>query len=172
MPDISLYEAPMTLEGHGRPSVFLAGQVGQKYKDLDSGLEYVCTGERGFIKVDGDDQSEMYNWELVESSGSTGGGSPFIVTLDVDVSSGSMKVSDEGKDVMDEIDSNYKAGNPVSAIVTYTITPGSKPVTVNFWLVAVQRDNYCFITSGGTYIMITPNLTLRWDAREEQIVQQ
>ena len=63
-----------TLEGHGRPNVFLAGQVGQKYKDLDSGLEWVCTGERGFIKVDGDDQSEMYNWELVESSGSTGGG--------------------------------------------------------------------------------------------------
>ena len=62
------------LEGHGRPNVFLAGQVGQKYKDLDSGLEYVCTGERGFIKVDGDDQSEMYNWELVESGGSTGGG--------------------------------------------------------------------------------------------------
>ena len=61
------------LEGHGRPNVFLAGQVGQKYKDLDSGLEWVCTGERGFIKVDGDDQSEMYNWELVESGGSTGG---------------------------------------------------------------------------------------------------
>ena len=65
MADVSLYEAPRTLEGHGRPNVFLAGQVGQKYKDLDSGLEYVCTGERGFIKVDGDDQSEMYNWELV-----------------------------------------------------------------------------------------------------------
>ena len=65
--------ADTTLEGHGKPNVFLAGQVGQKYKDLDSGLEYVCTGERGFIRVDGDDQSEMYNWELVESGGSTGG---------------------------------------------------------------------------------------------------
>lgn len=74
MADVSLYEAPRTLEGHGRPNVFLAGEVGQKYKDLDSGLEWVCTGERGFIKVDGDDQSEMYNWELVESGGSTGGG--------------------------------------------------------------------------------------------------
>ena len=63
MADVSLYEAPVILEGHGRPNVFLLGQVGQKYKDLDSGLEYVCTGERGFIKVDGDDQSEMYNWE-------------------------------------------------------------------------------------------------------------
>ena len=66
--------ADRNLEGHGRPNVFLAGKVGQKYKDLDSGLEWVCTGERGFIKVDGDDQSEMYNWELVESGGSTGGG--------------------------------------------------------------------------------------------------
>ena len=72
--------ALVILEGHGRPSVFLAGQVGQKYKDLDSGLEWVCTGERGFIKVDGDDQSEMYNWELVESGGSTGGG-VFIVNF-------------------------------------------------------------------------------------------
>lgn len=61
--------AGTTLTGHGRPSVFLAGEVGQKYKDLDSGLEYVCRGERGFIRVDGDDQSEMYNWELVESGG-------------------------------------------------------------------------------------------------------
>ena len=68
------------LQGHGRPNVFLAGKVGQKYKDLDSGLEWVCKGERGFIKVDGDDQSEMYNWELVESGGSTGGG-VFIVTV-------------------------------------------------------------------------------------------
>lgn len=65
--------ADVILQGHGRPNVFLAGKVGQKYKDLDSGLEWVCTGERGFIKVDGDDQSEMYNWELVESGGSTGG---------------------------------------------------------------------------------------------------
>ena len=32
------------LQGHGRPNVFLVGQVGQKYKDLDSGLEYVCIG--------------------------------------------------------------------------------------------------------------------------------
>ena len=30
--------AAETLTGHGRPNVFLAGQVGQKYKDLDSGL--------------------------------------------------------------------------------------------------------------------------------------
>lgn len=115
----------------------------------------------------------MYNWELVESSGSTGGGSPFIVTLDVDVSSGSMTVSDKGKDVMDEIDSNYKAGNPVSAVVTYTVTLGSKPVTTNFWLVAVQSSDYCFITSGGTYIIIAPaSGKHRWAATETQIVQQ
>ena len=172
MADVSLYEAPMTLEGHGRPNVFLAGQVGQKYKDLDSGLEYVCTGERGFIKVDGDDQSEMYNWELVESGGSTGGGSPFIVTLDVDGSSGSMAVSDKGKDVMDEIDSNYKAGKPVNAVVNYTVTLGSKPATVNFWLVAVQSNNYYFMTASGTYILVLPDLVLRWSVRIEQIVKQ
>ena len=157
MPDVSLYEAPMTLEGHGRPNVFLAGQVGQKYKDLDSGLEWVCKGERGFIKVDGDDQSEMYNWELVEY-----GGSPFIVALDADVSSGSMTVSDKGKDVMDEIDSNYKAGKPVNAVLNYTVTVSNKPVTGTLWLVAVKNDNYFFMTTGGNCIRVYPDTSFRW----------
>ena len=169
MADVSLYEAPVILEGHGRPSVFLAGKVGQIYKDLDSGLEYVCRGERGFIKVDGDDQSEMYNWELVESGGSTGGCSPFIVTLDVDASSGSissMAVSDKGKDVMDEIDSNYKAGKPVNAVITYTATIDSKPVTATLWLVSVQNDDYFFMTLGGVCIRIAPSTSHRWVVTE------
>lgn len=161
MADVSLYEAPVILEGHGRPNVFLAGRVGQKYKDLDSGLEWVCKGERGFIRVDGDDQSEMYNWELVES-----GGSPFIVTLDVDVSSSSMDVSDKGKDVMDEIDSNYKAGKPVNAVVNYTATLDSNPVTVTLWLVAVQNDNYFFMTAGGNCIRVYPSTSSRWTLSE------
>ena len=105
MPDVSLYEAPMTLEGHGRPNVFLAGQVGQKYKDLDSGLEWVCTGERGFIKVDGDDQSEMYNWELVESSGSTGGG-VFTVNIMVDLE-GNFTADKSFNEINTAIDSGF-----------------------------------------------------------------
>ena len=115
--------------------------------------------------------------EMVSSGGgigggSTGGGSPFIVTLDVDVSSGSMSVSDKGKDVMDEIDSNYKAGKPVNAVVNYTVTIGSKPVTITFWLVAVQSDNYFFMTASGTYILVFPDLGFRWRVEEQQIVQQ
>ena len=66
------------LEGHGRPNVFLAGEVGQKYKDLDTNIEYVCRGERGFIRVDGDDQSEMYNWDMIESSG---GGNELLLSI-------------------------------------------------------------------------------------------
>ena len=100
----------------------------------------------------------MYNWELVES----GGGSPFIVTLDVDASSGSMSVSDKGKDVMDEIDSNYKAGKPVNAVVTYTATIDSKPVTATLWLVTVQNDDYFFMTLGGTCIRIAQSTSHRW----------
>ena len=80
------------LQGNGRPSVFLEGYIGQKYEDLDSGLIYVCTGERGFIRVDGDDQSEMYNWELVESSGSTGGG---VFTVNITVVSEGNYTSDK-----------------------------------------------------------------------------
>ena len=173
------------LTGHGAPSVLLPGSKGQIYEDLDTGRLYECKGERGFIRVDGDDRDNQFNWVLKgvdisyndlqdkpEQGGSTGGGSPFIVTLDVDVSSGSMEVSDKGKDVMDEIDSNYKAGKPVNAVVTYTITPGAKPVTVNFWLVVVQADNYYFMTAVGTYIIVFPDLRLRWSVREEQNVQQ
>ena len=102
--------ADTILEGHGRPNVFLAGQVGQKYKDLDSGLEWVCTGERGFIKVDGDDQSEMYNWELVESGGSTGGGRFDINVTSID---GSTCTLDK---TFDEIKSAYDSGMVVSVI--------------------------------------------------------
>ena len=105
MADVSLYEAPVILQGHGRPNVFLAGQVGQKYKDLDSGLEWVCAGERGFIKVDGDDQSEMYNWELVESCGSTGGG---VFTVNIMVVSEVDYTSDKTyNEVKTAIDSGF-----------------------------------------------------------------
>ena len=98
------------LKGHGRPSVFLAGQVGQKYKDLDSGLEWVCTGERGFIKVDGDDQSEMYNWELVESGGSTGGG---VFTVNFTQNEDKSVTSDK---TLDEIVQAYNNGMVVRAV--------------------------------------------------------
>lgn len=108
MADVSLYEAPVILEGHGRPNVFLAGQVGQKYKDLDSGLEYVCTGERGFIKVDGDDQSEMYNWELVESGGSTGG--VFTVNFTIDPSNQHIALPDK---TLDELNNAVDRGDRV-----------------------------------------------------------
>ena len=72
------------LEGHGRPNVFLAGEVGQKYKDLDSGLEWVCRGERGFVRVDGDDKSEMYNWDMIESGG--GGNELLLGIIDRSIS--------------------------------------------------------------------------------------
>ena len=103
--------APGNLEGHGRPNVFLAGQVGQKYKDLDSGLEYVCTGERGFIKVDGDDQSEMYNWELVESGGSTGG----VFTVNFTKNEDKSVTSDK---TLDEITTAKQSGQVVTGNIT------------------------------------------------------
>ena len=112
MADVSLYEVPRTLEGHGRPNVFLAGQVGQKYKDLDSGLEYVCKGERGFIKVDGDDQSEMYNWELVESGGSTGGG---VFTVNFTKNEDNSVTSDK---TLDEINTAKQSGQVVTGNIT------------------------------------------------------
>lgn len=106
--------AGTTLTGHGRPNVFLAGQVGQKYKDLDSGLEYVCTGERGFIKVDGDDQSEMYNWELVESGGSTGGVFTVNVTQNEDGPTSSDKTYNE---IITAIDSGLICQAKIDALV-------------------------------------------------------
>lgn len=52
------------LTGHGAPSVLLPGAKGQIYEDLDTGRLYECKGERGFIKVDGDDQGNQFNWVL------------------------------------------------------------------------------------------------------------
>lgn len=52
------------LTGHGAPSVLLPGAKGQIYEDLDTGRLYECRGERGFIKVDGDDQDNQFNWVL------------------------------------------------------------------------------------------------------------
>ena len=42
----------------------LSGWKGQIYIDQLTGDEYECTGERGFIKVDGDDQDNQFNWIL------------------------------------------------------------------------------------------------------------
>ena len=52
------------LTGYGKPSVLLPGSKGQIYIDQLTGDEYECTGERGFIKVDGDDQDNQFNWIL------------------------------------------------------------------------------------------------------------
>ena len=64
----------------------MPGAKGQIYEDLDTGRLYECKGERGFIKVDGDDQDNQFNWVLKgvdisyndlqdkpEQGGSTGG---------------------------------------------------------------------------------------------------
>ena len=74
------------LTGYGKPSVLLPGLKGQIYEDLDTGRLYECKGERGFIRVDGDDQDNQFNWVLKgvdisyndlqdkpEQGGSTGG---------------------------------------------------------------------------------------------------
>ncbi len=140
--------AGTTLQGHGRPNVFLAGQVGQKYKDLDSGLEYVCTGERGFIKVDGDDQSEMYNWELVESSGSTGGG---LFTVTVTPNGDGSYSSDK---TFAEIGEAYVNGMCVTALLHGLI----------FHPITVDSDRIAFLSwmieegAGAVYlVMVKPN---------------
>ena len=52
------------LTGYGKPSVLLPGFKGQIYIDQLTGDEYECKGERGFIRVDGDDQDNQFNWIL------------------------------------------------------------------------------------------------------------
>ena len=52
------------LRGYGKPSVLLPGWKGQIYIDQLTGDEYECKGERGFIRVDGDDQDNQFNWIL------------------------------------------------------------------------------------------------------------
>lgn len=52
------------LTGYGKPSVLFPGSKGQIYIDQLTGDEYECKGERGFIRVDGDDQDNQFNWVL------------------------------------------------------------------------------------------------------------
>ena len=52
------------LTGYGKPSVLFPGSKGQIYIDQLTGDEYECKGERGFIRVDGDDQVNQLNWVL------------------------------------------------------------------------------------------------------------
>ena len=52
------------LTGYGKPSVLLRGLKGQIYVDQLTGDEYECKGERGFIRVDGDDHDNQFNWVL------------------------------------------------------------------------------------------------------------
>lgn len=52
------------LTGYGKPSVLLPGVKGQIYVDKLTGNEYECKGERGFVRVDGDDQDNQFNWVL------------------------------------------------------------------------------------------------------------
>lgn len=69
------------LTGHGAPIVLLPGAKGQIYEDLDTGRLYECKGERGFIKVDGDDQDNQFNWILKKKE------KPFyeeeLITIDI-----------------------------------------------------------------------------------------
>lgn len=53
-----------SLTGYGKPSVLLPGLKGQIYIDQLTGDKYECKGERGFIRVDGDDQDNQFNWIL------------------------------------------------------------------------------------------------------------
>ena len=110
------------LTGHGAPSVLLPGSKGQIYEDLDTGRLYECKGERGFIRVDGDDQDNQFNWVLKgvdisyndlqdkpEQGGSTGGG-VFIVNFTIDPSNKTTALPDK---TLDELHNAVDRGDRV-----------------------------------------------------------
>ena len=81
------------LKGYGKPSVLLPGWKGQIYIDQLTGDEYECKGERGFIRVDGDDQDNQFNWVLKKKE------KPFyeeeLITIDLENGSKLVRVSSE-----------------------------------------------------------------------------
>ena len=81
------------IKGYGKPSVLLPGSKGQIYVDQLTGDEYECKGERGFIRVDGDDQDNQFNWVLKKQE------KPFyeeeLITIDLENGSKLVRVSSE-----------------------------------------------------------------------------
>ena len=59
------------LKGYGAPSEYLQGEIGQNYVDLDTGIEYICEREAGYINVGGNDFTHRLVWKKVSGEGLT-----------------------------------------------------------------------------------------------------
>ena len=168
------------LTGYGKPSVLLPGSKGQIYIDQLTGDEYECKGERGFIRVDGDDQDNQFNWVLKKQE------EPFyeeeLITIDLENSSKLVRVSSEVlTDFANHIPPNIPEGTTPEEIastlervkpIQIWLADGSRdginsPVTsdgmVNwsFMVFCVYRDNFViegvYFPKRGTYVISDTN---------------
>ena len=168
------------LTGYGKPSVLLSGSKGQIYIDQLTGDEYECKGERGFIRVDGDDQDNQFNWILKKKE------EPFyeeeLITIDLEDGSKLVRVSSEVlTDFANHIPPNIPEGITPEEIastlervkpINIWLADGSGeginlPITsdgmVNwhFMVLCVYRDNFViegvYFPKRGTYVASDPN---------------
>ena len=142
------------LTGHGKPSVLLPGAKGQIYEDLDTGRLYECKRERGFIKVDGDDQDNQFNWVLkgVDISYNDLQDKPFEVPKVYEFDGNT-----EGLDSFNDGYANlYKVSDDILTTEqlvggTLTIFNGTKSITVDISSNVRKQSGFIFLE--GVYVV-------------------
>ena len=124
------------LTGYGKPSVLLPGSKGQIYIDKLTGDEYECKGERGFIRIDGDDQDNQCNWVLKKKE------EPFyaeeLITVDL---GGPVKLVRVSSEVLTDFASHVPTDASLEEVLKL------KPIKVWVWLNGSSSSNVLQLTN-------------------------
>ena len=139
------------LTGYGKPSVLLPGLKGQIYIDQLTGDEYECKGERGFIRVDGDDQDNQFNWILKKKE------EPFYEHVLTSVGFPiPPDISDTPEDFWYKVSDDIPTGD-VSVGTKCTVFASVNDVITNNEIVEAETDYY--ISSKGLVVVVLKDNT-------------
>lgn len=143
--------ADSILTGYGKPSVLLPGLKGQIYIDQLTGDEYECKGERGFIRVDGDDKDNQFNWVLKKKE------EPFYEYALARVPFPTPpEISDTPQDFWYKVSDDIPTGD-VSVGTICTVFDNVSDVGTNKEIVVAETDYY--ISSEGLVVVVLKDNT-------------
>ena len=141
------------LNGYGKPSVLLPGLKGQIYIDQLTGDEYECKGERGFIRVDGDDQNNQFNWVLKKKE------KPFYEYSLTSVRFPNLPdIPDMSQNFWYKVSDNIPTGD-VSVGTTCTVFFNTDDTGTNKEIVAAETDYY-IAGEGLVFVVLKDNTTV------------